>query len=77
MQQLQRISPAQYELLNVLSCVDKDEDIAELKNVIVQFLNTRLQKEIDRLWENGVLNEDKVSSWSDEHMRTPYNKSGL
>lgn len=76
MQQLQRISPAQYELLNVLSCVDKDEDIAELKNVIVQFLNTRLQKEIDRLWENGVLNEDKVSSWSDEHMRTPY-KSGL
>lgn len=35
-----------------------------------------LQKEIDRLWENGVLNEDKVSSWSDEHMRTPY-KSGL
>ena len=32
-----------------------------------------LQKEIDRLWENGVLNEDKVSSWSDEHMRTPYN----
>lgn len=73
MQQLQRISPAQYELLNVLSCVDKDEDIAELKNVIVQFLNTRLQKEIDRLWENGVLNEDKVSSWSDEHMRTPYN----
>lgn len=76
MQQLQRISPAQYELLNVLSCVDKEEDIAELKNVIVQFLNTRLQKEIDRLWENGVLNEDKVSSWSDEHMRTPY-KSGL
>ncbi len=76
MQQLQRISPAQYELLNVLSCVDKDEDIAELKNVIVHFLNTRLQKEIDRLWENGVLNEDKVSSWSDEHMRTPY-KSGL
>lgn len=76
MQQLQRISPAQYELLNVLSCVDKDEDIAELKNVIVQFLNTRLQKEIDRLWENGVLNEDEVSSWSDEHMRTPY-KSGL
>ena len=27
-------------LLNILSCINKDEDIAELKSVIVQFLNT-------------------------------------
>ena len=38
------INPAQYELLNVLSCVNKEEDIMELKSVIVKFLNTRLQK---------------------------------
>ena len=48
MQQQLRINPAQYELLNVLSCVNKDEDIAELKTLIVQFLNTRLQREVDR-----------------------------
>ena len=72
MQQPLRINPAQYELLNILSCVDKEEDIAELKSVIVQFLNTRLQKEINRLWDNGTLNEDKVEAWADEHMRIPY-----
>jgi len=72
MQQQLRITPAQYELLNVLSCVDKDEDVAELKNVIVQFLNTRLQREIDRLWNNGTLTEEKTAAWSQEHMRTPY-----
>ncbi len=66
------INPAQYELLNVLSCINKEEDVAELKSVIVKFLNTRLQKELDRLWEDGTLNEQKVTSWSDEHMRTPY-----
>jgi len=66
------INPAQYELLNILSCINKEEDVAELKSVIVKFLNTRLQKELDRLWEDGVLNEQKVTSWSDEHMRTPY-----
>ena len=49
MQQQLRINSAQYELLNILSCVDKEEDLAELKSVIVQFLNTRLQKEINRL----------------------------
>lgn len=66
------INPAQYELLNILSCINKEEDVAELKSVMVKFLNTRLQKELDRLWEDGVLNEQKVTSWSDEHMRTPY-----
>ena len=66
------INPAQYELLNILSCINKEEDVAELKSVIVKFLNTRLQKELDRLWEDGTLNEQKVTSWCDEHMRTPY-----
>ena len=72
MQQQLRINSAQYELLNVLSCVDKEEDVAELKTLIVQFLNTRLQKEIDRLWDNGTLSEEKVETWASEHMRTPY-----
>ncbi len=72
MQQQLRINPAQYELLNVLSCVNKEEDIAELKTVIVQFLNTRLQREIDRLWDDGTLTEEKTEAWSQEHMRTPY-----
>lgn len=56
----------------MLSCLTQEEDIAALKNVIVQFLNSRLQNEIDRLWENGSLTEEKVAQWSHEHMRTPY-----
>ena len=72
MQQQLRFNPAQYELINVLSCLDKEEDIAELKTVIVHFLNSRLQKEIDRLWDDGTLTEQKVAKWADEHMRTPY-----
>ena len=70
------INPAQYELLNVLSCVNNEEDVAELKTVIVQFLNTRLQKELERLWNTGDLTEAKVKAWETEHMRTPY-ESGL
>lgn len=72
MGQIATITPAQYEVLNMLSCLTQEEDVAALKNVIVQFLNSRLQKEIDRLWDNGDLTEEKVSEWSHEHMRTPY-----
>ena len=72
MEQAVRINPAQYEVLNMLSCLNKEEDVIALRAVIVQFLNTRLQNEIEHLWDNGTLTEEKVSAWSHEHMRTPY-----
>ena len=72
MEQLQTITTAQYEIINLLSCINKDEDVTELKSVIVQFLNSRLQKEIDRLWDDGTLTDASVAAWQHEHMRTPY-----
>lgn len=27
---------------------------------------------IDRLWDQGVLNDDVMEEWKNEHMRTPY-----
>lgn len=74
MEQVTKISPAQYELLNMLSNVTRDEDIAELKRLLVKFLNDCLQKEIDRLWDDGVINEKTIEEWGKEHMRTPYNQ---
>ena len=72
MEQLQAISPGQYEVLNMLSCVYREDDVRALKDILVQFLNVRLQNEIESLWENGVLTKEKVTSWNHEHMRTPY-----
>lgn len=72
MEQTTRINPAQYEVLNMLSCLNRDEDVKALRHVIVQFLNTRLQNEIDHLWDNGTITEEKMAAWSHEHMRTPY-----
>lgn len=72
MEQLQNITTAQYEIINLLSCINKDEDVMELKSVIVQFLNSRLQKEIDHLWDDGTLTDARVKAWQHEHMRTPY-----
>ena len=67
-----KITPAQYELLNMFSCINSDVDVADLKAVIVQFLNTRLQNEIDRLWDEGTITEETVEKWGKEHMRTAY-----
>lgn len=77
MEQLQAISPGQYELLNMLSCIYREDDVKALKDTLVQFLNVRLQNEIERLWDDGVLTKDKVASWDNEHMRTPYKTTRL
>ena len=64
--------PAQREVLDVMSCMQTDEDLQALKAVLVQFLNDRLQRELDRLWDNGTIDEVKMNEWRNTHYRTPY-----
>jgi hypothetical protein len=72
MEQLNVFNQAQYEIINALSCLDNEDDIIALKNVIVQFLNSRLQKELDKLWDEGKITPEVIEQWGQEHMRTPY-----
>lgn len=72
MNQTTGFSPAQYEVINTMSCLTSDEDVEMLKDVLVQFLNTRLQKELNRLWDNGTISQEKLDEMAKEHLRTPY-----
>ena len=38
------------------------------------FLGAQLKKELDRLWTDGTLNEEKVEGFRTLHERTPYHK---
>ena len=51
------LNQAQREVLNVMSCLGKDDDLSELKKLLVSFLNERLQRKLDILWEDGSLDE--------------------
>lgn len=72
MERMNCFTPAQYEVINTISCLSSDEDVKELKNVLVQFLNVRLQRELNRLWESGHLSQEKIDAMGQEHLRTPY-----
>ena len=65
-------TPAQYELVNMMSCLHKESDIVELKSVLVQFLNARIQKELEGLYEDGTLSDERMEDLSKQHLRTPY-----
>ena len=62
---------AQLQVLEMMSFVDSPEALAELKKAISDYFAKQAQKEIDRLWENGELNEEKVDKFYQLHERTP------
>ena len=65
-------NPAQMQLLEMMSFVKSDKALNGLKQAISDYFATQAQEEIDRLWEKGALNEDKVEGFHNLHERTPY-----
>ena len=65
-------TPAQYEVVNMMSCLKRESDVVALKSILVGFINERLQGELDRLYEEGTLSDDKMSELAGRHLRTPY-----
>ena len=63
---------AQLEIIDMMSFVKTQDSLLQLKQVISDFFVEKAQEEIDRLWDTGELNEDKVKSFRTLHERTPY-----
>ena len=63
---------AQLELLNALNNINSEAELNEFKNLLAQYFAQKAQKAIDALWDEGVINEQTIEQWGEEHMRTPY-----
>ncbi len=68
----QPLNAAQIELLNSVAHLESDEDLHELKRTLALFFAKLADKEMERLWEDGTINEEVLEQWEHEHMRTPY-----
>ena len=63
---------AQLELMNALNSIDSEAELNEFKDLVARYFAEKAQKAIDALWDEGVINEDTIEQWGEEHMRTPY-----
>ena len=68
----QPFNQAQLELLSTMASLESEDDLIELKQAIARFFAERADREMERLWDNGTINEATLDSWEHEHMRTPY-----
>ena len=71
----QPFNPAQVELLNTMAALRTDKDLRELKQAIAKFFAERADRELERLQDEGVVTEEDIASWDNEHMRTPYHSN--
>ena len=63
---------AQMELMNAINSINSESDLNEFKDLLARFFARKAQKAIDALWNDGVINNDTIEEWGEEHMRTPY-----
>lgn len=66
------LNEAQLEMLKLMSVIKTPEELAELKQAISDHFARKAAEEIDRMWADGRLTEDRVESFRHLHERTPY-----
>lgn len=63
---------AKLELLNAMNCIQTESELKEFRNMLAHYFAQKAEKEIDGMWDKGLINEDTIEQWGKEHMRTPY-----
>lgn len=72
--QLKTMNSAQMMILESFAGVKDQQEMDELMDLLRNFYASRLEKEMQRLWDNGTLDEKTLEQLNEEHLRTPYHK---
>lgn len=72
MLQLNTMNEAQMMILESFAGATDEQELYDLMDVIRDFYARRLEAEMNRLWDNGTLNQEALDQLKDEHLRTPY-----
>ena len=68
------LNEAQLELLKMMSVFNTPEAVSDLKQAISDYFAQKAEDEIDKMWADGTLTEEKVEGFRTLHERTPYLK---
>ena len=61
-------------ILESFAGAQDEQELNALMDVLRNFYAMRLEKEMERLWDNGTLDQSALDNLRSEHLRTPYRK---
>ena len=70
--QAKPFTPFQIVMLELVSRVSSEVEMQDIRRMLGQYFAKRAEDALDRLWDEGVLNDKVMEEWKSEHMRTPY-----
>ena len=70
--QSQPFTPFQIEMLEMVSKVSSEDEMRDIRHMLGLYFAKRAEDALDRLWDEGILDENVMEQWKSEHMRTPY-----
>lgn len=63
---------AQLHMLELASHIKTTEGLEELKDQLAEYYARRADEEMEKLWQSGAWNEQKLEELRHMHLRTPY-----
>lgn len=66
------LTPQQMQVLEMISRVKTEEELADIRQLIANYFSQKLERQMDQLWDEGVVNDEVIDQWKHTHMRTPY-----
>ncbi len=66
------LNTAQIMILESFASVKTQEEMDELMDMLRGYYAKKLDRELERLWNEGILDQKKLDELSEQHLRTPY-----
>lgn len=69
---LSTMNQSQMMILESFAGAQDEQELNELMDVLREFYAQRLEREMQRLWDNGTFDEKVLEQLRGQHLRTPY-----
>jgi hypothetical protein len=66
------LNPIQVQLLKVFQYQRDEKELEEIRDVLLDYLDKKIQKEAGRVWEERGYSNELMDEWLNTHSRTPY-----
>jgi hypothetical protein len=73
--QVDTMNESQMMILESFAGAQDEQELNALMDVLRNFYANRLESEMQRLWDDGTLNQERLDQLRGEHLRTTYRKS--
>lgn len=67
------LNPVQLYLLKMFSYAKDERVLEEIRKSLTAYFAQRVERDMDKLWDEGLWDQDKNEAILKEHLRVPYN----